>query len=58
MDLTFKIFNPVADIFAILIMSIVVAGARGGKLYLDTQKMPAVDDLTKVDVGSFKWPEF
>ena len=57
MVLTFKIFNPLADVFAAIFMSLFVAGARGGKLYLDTQTLPAVDDLTKVDVGNLKWPE-
>ena len=57
MVLTFKIFNPVADVFAALFLTVFVAGARGGKLYLDTKTPPAVDDLTKVDVGNLKWPE-
>lgn len=58
MLLTLKIFNPLTDVFAVLLLAIFTAGGRGGKLYLDSNKMPAVDDLTNVNVGSLKWPEF
>ena len=58
MVLTLKIFNPLTDVFAAVLLATFVAGARGGKLYLDSNKMPEVDDLTKVDVGALKWPEF
>ena len=56
MLLTFKIFSIPADVFAVLISSVCVAGARGAKLYLDTKTVPAVDDLTSVNVGALKWP--
>mmetsp|Transcript_145 Transcript_145/g.379 ORF Transcript_145/g.379 Transcript_145/m.379 type:complete len:200 (-) Transcript_145:63-662(-) len=58
MLLTFKIFSIPTDVFAILLTVAVTAGARGGKLYLDTQKAPSVDDLQKIDVGALKWPSF
>ncbi|KAK7238642.1 hypothetical protein SO694_00020363 [Aureococcus anophagefferens] len=56
MLLTLKIFNPLTDVFAVLLLAIFTAGGRGGKLYLDSNKMPAVTTLTNVNVGSLKWP--